>query len=81
MNSEVKTPQSQLRWQAKYDKEKMKTTGIKHSTKEREKWDNAADINGMKLATFVRTCVSYCIDNGIDIANYIPETAPESEEE
>lgn len=70
MNDETKTPESQLKWQKEYDKNRMRTTGVKHSIEERAKWDKAADDNSMKIATFVRACVTYCIDNNIDLSKY-----------
>lgn len=70
MDNEKKTPESQLKWQKDYDKNNMKMTGIKHSIEERAKWDKVADDNGMKIATFVRACVTYCIDNNIDLSKY-----------
>lgn len=69
-NGENKTLNSKLNWQKEYDKNNMKLTGVKHSVEERAKWDKAADDNGMKIATFVRACVSYCIDNNIDLSRY-----------
>lgn len=73
MEKEVKTPKSQLNWQAKYDKEKMQQIGIKCTIAEKELYKKAAEKHGLKLATFLRYCAKYCIDNNIDISNVTPE--------
>lgn len=65
-----KTLSSKLKWQKDYDKENMKVTGIKHSTEERSLWEMSAEKNGLKLSSFVRLCVMYCINNNVDIKNY-----------
>ncbi|MDE7295170.1 MAG: hypothetical protein K2N72_12175 [Oscillospiraceae bacterium] len=64
-----KTPQSQLKWQKKYDLEKMTTIGLKIPITERRQIENAAAENGLKLATFCRKCIKYCINNNIDISD------------
>lgn len=69
-NSGNKTLNSKLEWQKNYDKNNMKTTGIKHNIAEHELWEKAAEKHGMKLSAFVRSCVTYCINNNIDIADH-----------
>ena len=64
-----KTLNSKLEWQKEYDSDKMKVTGIKHSIDERQEWEKAAKDNGLKLSTFVRHCVKYCIENNIDLSD------------
>ena len=64
-----KTPQSQLKWQKKYDLEKMTTIGLKIPITERRQIENAAAEKGLKLATFCRKCIKYCINNNIDISD------------
>jgi hypothetical protein len=44
----------------------MKITGIKHSLKERESWEQEANKRKLKLSAFVRSCVDYCIKNNIN---------------
>lgn len=65
-----KTLNSKLDWQKEYDKNNMKLTSIKHSTAERKQWEEIAKKNGLKLATFTRACVNYCIENNIDLSAY-----------
>ena len=67
--SENKTPQSQLKWQKNYDSEKMATIGLKVPIEERKQIENAATENGLKIATFCRKCIKYCIDNNINISD------------
>lgn len=64
----TKTPKSQIDWQKKYDSEKMATIGIKVPTKEKELLSETAKKHNMKLATFMRKCAKYCIDNDIDLS-------------
>lgn len=65
--SDNKTPQSQLNWQKKYDLQKMATIGLKVPISERQQIEEASEKNGLKLATFCRKCIKYCIDNNINI--------------
>ncbi len=65
--SEFKTPKSQLEWQKKYDSQKMATIGIKLPIEERKTIEMAADKSNLKLATFCRKCIKYCIENNIDL--------------
>lgn len=51
----------------KYDAEKMKTIGLKMPVKERKEIEDAAEVAGLKLATFCRACIKYCIKNKIDL--------------
>ncbi len=63
-----KTPQSKLNWQKKYDKEKMEFIGIKCSKEEKQLYSNISQKYNLKLATFIRKCVIYCIENNIDLS-------------
>ena len=65
--NESKTPKSQLEWQRKYDSKKMATIGIKLPIEERKLIESAAEKSNLKLATFCRKCVAYCIKNNIDL--------------
>ncbi|MCM1059633.1 MAG: hypothetical protein NC452_05010 [Eubacterium sp.] len=60
-----RTPKSQLKWQKEYDKLKMSTIAMKMPNKERQEIENAAKNTGLKLSTFCRKCIQYCIDNNI----------------
>jgi len=73
MDSQNKTPKSQLKWQKEYDKKNMKSTGIKHTLKERALFDEFAEKNNLPLSNCIRRCVLYCIENNIDIESYIPK--------
>ena len=52
----------------KYDAEKMKTIGLKVPIVERLRIEEAAEKANLKLATFCRACIKYCIDNNINLA-------------
>ncbi len=67
MEEKPKTPKNQRKWQEKYDAEKMRTIGLKVPIIERETIERAAKKSGLKLATFCRACIKYCIDNNIDL--------------
>lgn len=67
-----KTPPSQLKWQKNYDKQKMSTIGLKIPIQERQQIERSAAENSLKIATFCRKCIKYCIDNNIDISEYDP---------
>ncbi len=69
-----KTPQSQLKWQKKYDSEKMSTIGLKIPIAERQQIESAAAEKGLKLATFCRKCIKYCINNNIEISDITAES-------
>lgn len=62
-----KTPQSQLKWQKDYDNLKMTNIGMKIPIEERQKIENAAQSANLKLSTFCRKCIQYCIDNNIKL--------------
>lgn len=59
--------QSQLRWQKDYDNLKMSNIGLKIPIEERQKIENAAQNANLKLSTFCRKCIQYCIDNNIKL--------------
>lgn len=79
---EKKTPQSQLNWQKKYDMQKMTTIGLKIPIAERQEIEKKATEKGLKVATFCRKCIKYCINNNIDISDITtaPEASPEDRE-
>lgn len=64
-DTKSKTPQSQLKWQKDYDSLKMSNIGMKISIEERQKIENAAQSANLKLSTFCRKCIQYCIDHNI----------------
>lgn len=67
--TEMKTPKSQLEWQKNYDSKNMSTIAMKMPILERENIEQAASKSNLKLATFCRACIKYCIDNNIDLKN------------
>ncbi len=68
MEVKPKIPKTQRKWQDKYDAEKMRTIGLKVPIAERTIIEQTAEKSGLKLATFCRACIRYCIDNNIDLS-------------
>lgn len=64
-----KTPSKYLEWQKKYDAEKMAMIGIKVPIAEKELFSENAKNQNMKLASFMRRCAKYCIDNNIQLTD------------
>lgn len=62
-----KTPKSQLQWQKEYDNLKMSNIGMKIPVEERQKIESAAASANLKLSTFCRKCIQYCIDHNIKL--------------
>lgn len=51
----------------KYDSKNMSTIAMKMPIAERESIETAANKAGLKLATYCRACIKYCIENNIDL--------------
>lgn len=67
--NEYKTSEAKRRNNAKYDKAHMAFIGIKVPKAERELFELTAQAANKPLARYIRDCVKYCIDNGIDITD------------
>ncbi len=68
MEKKNKTPQKQLDWQKEYDLQKMATIAMKMSKNERHEIESVAKEKNMKLSSFCRACIKYCIEHNIDLS-------------
>ena len=55
----------------KYDRANYSPLSVKVRKNDREKIDNAVMASGLSLGAFVRGCCMYCIENNINVAEYI----------
>lgn len=67
MNKEYKTTAAKRRNNAKYDAEHMRVIGIKVPIAEKELYQLQANKYELPLATYIRRCIKYCIDNNINL--------------
>ncbi len=55
----------------KYDSRVYAPLSVKVRRDDREKIDSVVTASGLSLGAFVRGCCMYCIENNINVAEYI----------